>query len=353
MIGRKSAFFFFVLSSVLFLFSCAFPFLWNIEREITIMTYNVHNLFNAVSEGGEYPEYDPSGGDWTEEEYEKRLANTADIIRGAVRGGPDIVLVQEIERLSVLRDLVEGYLAGMGYSVYGVEDTANPSTVMVGALSRVPVTKSLVHAVQMRDGRVGRGILELWLSSGGVSVVVFNNHWKSKTGGAEGTEPQRVAEASLLAARIAEILEGGEATDIIAAGDLNEQIDEFERSGQRYPTALGQAGGSGSIVVLPIGEPSPAKDQAGSGECLTLLSPWFGVDVEEVGSYWYEGAWERIDHVLMTPGLVDGEGFDYAEFSVVSLPFMLSEDGVPLTWSSRTGRGYSDHLPLLLTLERK
>jgi len=351
MIGRKPAFLIFPLSLVLFLVSCAFPFLWNIEREITIMTYNVHNLFNAVSEGGEYPEYDPSGGEWTEEEYEKRLANTADIIRGAVRGGPDIVLVQEIERLSVLRDLAEGYLAGMGYSVYGVENTANASTVMVGALSRVPVTKSLVHAVQMPDGRVGRGILELWLSSGGVPVVVFNNHWKSKTGGAEETEPQRVAEASLLSARIAEILERGEALDIVAAGDLNEQIEEFERSGRCYPTALGQKGGTGTILVLPIPASSSAENQAGSEGALTLLSPWF--DVEQGGSYWYNGEWERIDHVLMTPGLLDGEGFDYAAFSVVSLPFMLSEGGTPLVWSSRTGRGYSDHLPLLLTLERK
>ena len=104
--GRKTAgmslprgLFLFFPVWLLFL-SCAANPVWNSSREITVMTYNVHNLFDAVSDGGEYPEYDPAEGEWTEKDYENRLANTADVIRGAVRGGPDVVLCQELEHLS-------------------------------------------------------------------------------------------------------------------------------------------------------------------------------------------------------------------------------------------------------------
>jgi hypothetical protein len=60
-----------------------------------------------------------------------------------------------------------------------------------------------------------------------------------------------------------------------------------------------------------------------------------------------------MDHILLSPGLLDSAGMRYRKgsFRVVRFPFLLLPDGTPRKWSHlKGGRGYSDHLPLLVTL---
>ncbi len=51
-----------------------------------------------------------------------------------------------------------------------------------------------------------RDILEAQIEMEGHSSMYFNNHWKSKTEGTRVTEPSRRESASVLAARIREML---------------------------------------------------------------------------------------------------------------------------------------------------
>ena len=70
-------------------------------------------------------------------------------------------------------------------------------------------------------------------------------------------------------------------------------------------------------------------------------------------SYVHEGREERIDGFLLGPGLLDGEGLSLSAFAPMDEAFLLGSDGAPRAWSSSSGSGYSDHLPLLLELSRE
>jgi len=227
----------------------------------------------------------------------------------------------------------------------------------VAILSRLPISHVRDLAVgPWKDRTPVRDIIEARIESGGHSLYVFVNHWKAKTGGVKATEASRLQSASVLAARVREILAQDPSADLLAAGDMNESTDEFVRTGRKYQTAL-----------IPTGETTPQKFAQKSiflsgsprgldaaGDRLVLYDPWFELAPGERGSYSYQGEWLTVDHILLSAGLFDSRGWSYrpGSFGPVRLPFLLSAGGVPRKWSGLSaGRGYSDHLPLLVTLD--
>jgi hypothetical protein len=78
------------------------------------------------------------------------------------------------------------------------------------------------------------------------------------------------------------------------------------------------------------------------------------VDPSLRGSSVFRGRWQAPDRILLSPGLFDRAGHSYrrGSFRALRLPFLLGPDGSPRRWKGTRGpRGYSDHLPLLLTLD--
>ena len=186
---------------------------------------------------------------------------------------------------------------------------------------------------------------------------IISAHWKSKRGGAASSERLRRAEAALVARLVAARLQEESAADIVVLGDLNESVDEYERIGGKYATALMpiEAGPCvpGCLRVttrLPTAR-SGQSTQSASGEPLlhepVLYSPWGQSDA--AGSYYFDG-WETIDHFLLSSGLFDEAGFVFAGFAVIDDTRLLDADGRPRRFDR--GFGYSDHLPILLRLER-
>ena len=48
---------------------------------------------------------------------------------------------------------------------------------------------------------------------------------------------------------------------------------------------------------------------------------------------------------------MDETGISFLDIKVVKPKFLLDEQGFPKSWNTNLKEGYSDHLPLLLTLE--
>jgi endonuclease/exonuclease/phosphatase family metal-dependent hydrolase len=160
----------------------------------------------------------------------------------------------------------------------------------------------------------------------------------------------------VVAARIREVLSGDPAADIVVAGDMNETLDEYARSGRKYQTALipESAGAPARYATRSLFLAASPPGIGGAGDRLVLYDPWFEMAEGERGSYVYQGEWQTLDHILLSPGLFDSRGFTYkrGSFSVMRLPFLLTPKGEPRRWKGLKGpRGYSDHLPLLVTLE--
>ena len=333
-------------------------------RTITVVSYNVENLFDAEVDGGEYREFTGAGG-WNDELYTAKLRAIGRALAAADRGGADLVALQEVEHYGAARRLLELELDGLGYRhLVWLPDPHNANGPVV--LSKLPVRR--VGALWADSGPVAgsaggvegglvrplRPILEVEVALGPAadapSLFLFNNHWKSKHGGAAETEVYRRRAAALLAARIEEISAADPAAEILVVGDLNESIDEYERQGRRYATALMPAGAPQAAGGLRVtGAAPPAR------EPLELFSPWLAHDAGEAppGSYRYRDAWETIDHLLLGPGLFDEAGLSYASnggFSVVH-DGLLDAGGAPLAfYRGPPAGGHSDHLPLRLEL---
>ena len=76
-------------------------------------------------------------------------------------------------------------------------------------------------------------------------------------------------------------------------------------------------------------------------------------DIEIVGeSELTADIWKTIDHILLSPGMFNGKGFEYESFRVFKDDFLLNTWGYPLSWRTETGYGYSDHLPILLVVKQ-
>jgi endonuclease/exonuclease/phosphatase family metal-dependent hydrolase len=342
---RHIPLFLFLLSSI----SCS--------RGLTIMSYNVENLFDDVDNGTEYREYDPARGKWGAEGFALRVQAVAEVIRKSAPGGPDIILLQEVENENALGALRDKGLAGMGYGHLAIVPKKRLAA-NVAVLSRFPIARVHTWHVGSFEGSPVRDVLEVEIERGGRVLHLLANHWKSKVEGARATEAARQESSGVVARRLREILSADPAAEIVVAGDFNESHDEYARSGRAYPTAL-----------LPEGESVPAEARAAaiflSGNArrlgivedrLVLYEPWLELPEADRGSYSYRGQWQTVDHMLLSPGLLDAAGFSYrwGSFHPVRLDFLLQPDGTPKSWDwPKAGTGYSDHLPLLLTLDAR
>jgi endonuclease/exonuclease/phosphatase family metal-dependent hydrolase len=317
------------------------------------MVYNVENLFDDVADGSEYREFNPQRSGWSSELFAMRVDTIAEVVRKAVPGGPDILAVQEVENERAL-DALRSALRDLRYTHLALVPKKRSAT-NTGVLSRLPISRVHSLAVPRWKADTVRDVVEVEIVAGGRTLHLLNNHWKSKTEGPRETEESRIQASRVVNRRLREILSEDPLADVVVAGDLNENTDEYRRSGRKYQTALIPLGekvppgySSSSIFLTAV----PAETGMRDGR-LVLYDPWFEVAPAERGSYLYRRQWQTLDHVLLSPGLFDGGGFSYQPggFRVFRAPFLLTAKGAPRKWDGLKGkRGFSDHLPLLLRL---
>lgn len=348
---------------LLFSFRCSLPWGNRLPAELTIVSYNAHNLFDDVDDGGEYPEFKLESGKWNKQLYEKRLAAAATALcsfSSDGRGMPDLICLQEIENERVLKDLASGPLRKGGYHWLALGGPAD-SAVKCGILSRLPPESVKAHSLaDAWEFGPGRDMLEATVSLGadGPRLTIFICHWKSRREGEEETEVARRLASKLAAARVAEIAEADPERGVIVCGDFNESPDEFSRVGRKYPTAFMPNSMELARSVARKGNEipkdwfdgvirvagTPADASLGNGE-VTLYSPWTGA---EGFSYIFDGQEERLDGFLLSPSLVDGQGAEFMGFMVSGEPALLNERGEPAVWNGSSG--FSDHLPIALKI---
>ena len=328
---------------------------------ITLMTWNVHNLFDGVDNGFEYDEYLQSSG-WSTEKYLGRI-NSVSAAIGKIEPLPDIIMLQEIESLKILEDIAGSLQGGYAWSHFA----SNPGAALgVGILSRIPLSQMRAHSITIGSDTTPRPVLEARVLADDGEFILFVCHWKSKLGGDDVTENVRKASARVILRRIRELLEKEPELGVIIAGDLNENHDEFFRQGGAMISALlpddpdsvqlaGWVDGDGGeapgrqkdfIVISRNKPPSPDHFPA---EAVVLFSPWMR-DLEN-GSYYYKNNWETIDHFLISGQFFNDAGWEYERAAVADYSPFTNANGTPVSYNAKTGNGLSDHLPLLLTLK--
>ncbi|GHV19219.1 endonuclease [Spirochaetia bacterium] len=339
--------------------------------ELSIATWNVQALFDGGDDGGEYDEYTPKNG-WNKEKFEARCEVIGKAVSQIEGGGSDILALIEVEKREVLQELAEGTLKNQRYN-YGFFAANAGFSLGIGILSRYPFTKTYSHSANINGDRIPRPIAEVWLEPDGTPLVIFVCHWKSKLGGEDETEFIRRNAARVILRRVKAIYNENPDIPVLVLGDLNENVDEFYRSGSEKVCALLPDDPAAAIkagfalantdtsdddmldenslpqqdFLIISGEKPPVSSFFAKAEGV-FYSPW-GTEMQN-GSYYYGSEWETIDHLLLSRGFFDKRGWEFKTAHVVDTEPFVNSKGEPNIYNPRSGSGVSDHLPLLLVL---
>ena len=292
------------------------------SNEITVASFNMQRLFDDVDD----PNGDPVP---TTTAYDDRLAKASIAIRAHMLS-PDIIGVQEVEKIEVLQDLAAKILAdgGPDYDAYLVEgnDVGGidvgflvKTDLVTGGVPRVSVTSvtqegaatqwldpsdNAMHTLNDRPPLVLEGTVN-FTSTVGFPIVVIVNHLRSLIGidseAPDGltTEGDRVrqkrqAQAEFLANYVQGRLTSNPAEHIVVTGDFN----AFEVND-----------GYTDVMNVIAGTPPPDNETVVPGDGIDLVNPDLVNLVStppaaERYSYLHEGNAQNIDHVLVSAALV-------------------------------------------------
>ena len=294
---------------------------------ISLMTWNTQHFFDAEAQGTEFSEFLGPKSRWSAEKYSARLDRLREgvLLCGSSAGeggekGPDVVVLEEIENARVIEDLCNRLPQRSRYRHLAFVPPGTGSAFASAVLSRYPIKAITAHSVYAGSVAL-RPLLEVTLDASGRPFTVFAAHWKSKAGDADSTDV-RLAQEKILYTRISSLESRAPGAAYAACGDFNQMRDEF------------------SLM--------------GDGEILNCWDDWLercesGLAPGPKGSYYYEGAWETIDHFFCPSSAVSG--YEVADFRVVSTPPLTGVDQLPARYEVYSGSGYSDHLPLVLVLK--
>ncbi|MCL2608383.1 MAG: endonuclease/exonuclease/phosphatase family protein [Treponema sp.] len=340
------------------------------ETSLTIMSWNLQLLFDGTEDGTEYAEFRESAG-WNREKYMARLNAIAGAL-AELDSPPDVIAMQEIESARVVADLASA-LPNLGYN--WAYFAGKPGMALgIGLISRFPVERAVSHSAFIEGDLIPRPVLEVEVrvrEAGGEgraeesgSVLLFVCHWKSKLGGEDKTESTRMASARVILRRIRELAELRPELPVIVVGDLNINHDEFLKGGglamkslvpdsraaaelalAYRPAGIPRSGQRDFIVISHEKPPAARHFPAGT---VALYSPW---TVEKSGgSYFFRNSWETIDHFLLSPRFFGPAGWEFVDSRVLDVRPFVDQAGKPNAYNPRTGRGLSDHLPIMLVL---
>jgi hypothetical protein len=326
---------------------------------VSVMEYNVENLFDMVDNGTEYPEYKPGACNWTLSTFQKKLANIASVIAAA---NADIAVLVEIENQNAVRDLLAALKRkNCPYAFFALGDKPCRTVTMPVILSRFPLFNLRYYGSSPdRDIAVSRNLLEADVFLGTDTLKVFACHWPSK----KEPESRRVAAAELLKVRLSALPRN---THYIVAGDLNENYDEcatFHTLG--LDDSYGVTGINHVLGTLKAQSGTytnfvTKKSVLDSGK-LRHFDPWLDLSEEKRMSEVYKHQKSTLDHILLGRAMFDTTGLSYLDssFRVFTWDGRLLLKEEPYRWKFRydkdgkfhLGDGYSDHLPILLNVRR-
>ncbi len=320
---------------------------------VTVMTFNVQNLFDNTDDPGKDDKaYLPIEAkqneshiaacneiqvdswrveclelDWSGAAIERKLEALAATIRQVNGGaGADIIAMQEVENASILDRLRTEKLGEMGYQPAILIEGSDVRGIDVAILSKLPLADvPSLHPLSLPDfpEREGdtRGVLQAnFVLPDGSVLTAFSVHFPAPF---HPTSMRIAAYEHLAALRAALPNEN----HVFAAGDFNTTSTEDAREN----------------LLESYARPywTIAHD-VGCTEC--------------DGSYFYHGdsSWSYLDMILFSPARGKKTTAEVRGDSVAianAYPPQMSENGTPERFRSEKGTGVSDHWPMVAEIE--
>lgn len=300
---------------------------------LLFVSYNVENFF--------HPDNDPERNDddftanseymWTMDRAIRKGEKIGRVINYITEKSkaPAIVGFCEIEGLKAL-DIAMSYgrLSNRGYRAVNLEyeDGRGIATMMIYRPDQLTLIDSALVDCNVPEKKFNtRAILHCTFTHGKDTIHVMENHWPSKFGGATESIWRREYVANRLKSYCDSIIAVSPNANIVILGDLNEGANSNE-----IHNILGATSEGPVLYNMSTKEPNGRF------------------------SYKYHEKWETIDHAIVSKNLYKKAS---PVFEVVSPTFLLEQDFYNNSYKpyrTYVGRkyndGYSDHLPIKLTI---
>lgn len=308
-------------------------------QEFGVMFYNVENLFDTKDDTTKNDEeFLPEGSrHWTNGRYWKKLTALAQAI--TVTGQwelPALVGLCEVENEEVVKDLAYGTMLSAGN--YGIAHRESPDRRGIDLallynrdLFRIIEVRSWVPERADDDPFVSRNLLYAKTVTAGDTLHVIVCHLPSRRGGVLAAEGARKEMAMLVMAKTDSIIAASPHASVVVMGDFN------------------AGGGDETMKIIK---------EAGS-----LINAAGQYPTGKGGSYKYQGTWEIIDQILVSPSMTDNTGpfiADLQSFRISDAPILMIEDPAypgmkpfPTYSGYKWAGGPSDHLPVMITIDHK
>jgi len=315
------------------------------KKKLAIVFYNVENLFDLENEPGKNDgEFTPGGSKkWTQERLDKKLEDISRVLSSVNETElPEIIGLCEVENRQVLESLINTKSLSEGnYQIihYESPDYRGIDNALIYRPDEFKVISSQPIRIRFPEDPdyVTRDILYVkGKTLNRETFHFFVNHWPSRIGGEQETEPKRMHVASILKEKIDSVSHADKNPKIIILGDMND-----EPANKSLLNTLG--------AKDPHLEPNAV-----------LQNLMFKIDNQIFGSYNFRGNWNMLDNIVVSKNLLDKKGFRCAE----KQGYVFHQEW--MEFKNRNGEmspnrtyggsnyygGISDHFPVYFKLER-
>jgi len=310
-----------------------------------IVSYNVENLFDINDDEQKIDEdFTPDGKNkWTEDRYNKKLEDLAKVFTSIKPEFPEIISLIEIENKKVLKDLTQKtILNNAGYNIIH-EESPDIRGIDVALLYKknsfqeishlaIPINFPFDKEAKTRDILYVTGII-----ANIDTVHIFINHWPSRRGGLEKSEPKRTFVASVLRQHVDSILSLNIHAKIIIMGDFND-----------------------NPVDKSVFEVLMANNIRAGFNKNYLFNLFFDTyNIEGNGSYLYRNSYNMLDHIILSQSFFKSNNFRTTfDSGIIYTPDWLCNKNNDIKEPLRTYKGtnyiggYSDHFPVYFVLTK-
>ena len=308
--------------------------------------WNVENLFDTIDDPKTSDEeFLPSGDkEWNDERLDKKLYNLSRVIRSINNdNGPDLLGVCEVEHQTLLDTMITKYLSDKYYKTAYLEslDGRGIDNGIIYNSKRFSLLDIKGHRVDVGGEYDTRYVLEgIFLFEKTDTIYFFVNHWPSRRGGENVSEPKRINAAKTLRSVVDTILSKNSKSNIIIVGDFNDEptnisITEYLKAQPFFCDSLDNEN-------LP--------EDFGTDLFNLSYKAWF----DGLGSFKYKDDFNMLDQIIISKELLLEERIKYVcnSFEVFKPYLMVTRTGkfqrapFPTYGGSRYLGGYSDHYPV-------
>ena len=319
----------------------------------TVAFYNVENLFDTIDHPDTIDEDFTGDGKnrYTAANYHHKIENIASVIEhlgaGLAKTSPTLLGLAEIENFTVLNDLVKSEpLKGQQYQIIHF-DSPDRRGIDVALLYRQELF-SPIHQenIELRIwNENGERIYTrdlLWVS--GIMddevIHILVNHWPSRRGGRERSEPKRMKAAFMVRKIIGSIYAEQRDAKIIIMGDFND--DPTNRS---------------------IKEGLMQSHKKSEKEIMQLFNPMESMFKKGLNTLAYRDGLNLFDQVLMSKSFLSNgqitNGLTFLKAGIYNPEFLTTQTGKYIGYplrsfeNDRYSGGFSDHYPVYVYLVKK